>query len=153
MGDLARVAELEKACNPIPWTPSDLRAFTGTDVSNSGSNPGSVPGKIGRLAVLKGTEKGVGYICAQATGEEAEILVFGVDPEYRRRGIGRCLLFELKSALRSLECRSLFLEVREGNEAALSLYRSVGFAENGIRPRYYADTGEDAKILRWDLFG
>ena len=40
------------------------------------------------------------------------------------------------------------LEVRESNEPAKALYRRFGFEEEGVRPRYYAETGEDA-IIMW----
>jgi ribosomal-protein-alanine N-acetyltransferase len=60
-------------------------------------------------------------------------------------------LLDLNAFLKSLNCQNVFLEVRIGNAGALSLYRSVGFAESGIRKHYYADTGEDAQLMRWDL--
>ena len=40
------------------------------------------------------------------------------------------------------------LEVRPTNEAALCLYRSFGFATEGVRTGYYTDTQEDA-LLMW----
>jgi len=40
------------------------------------------------------------------------------------------------------------LEVRRGNQTALNLYRKVGFAAWRVRRNYYADTGEDALIMR-----
>jgi ribosomal-protein-alanine N-acetyltransferase len=39
------------------------------------------------------------------------------------------------------------LEVRAGNEAALSLYRKFGFDVVGRRPRYYQDNYEDALLM------
>jgi ribosomal-protein-alanine N-acetyltransferase len=43
------------------------------------------------------------------------------------------------------------LEVRVSNHAAAALYRKFGFREVGIRPRYYADNGEDARLMDLDL--
>ena len=42
------------------------------------------------------------------------------------------------------------LEVRESNAAARALYARSGFAEEGARPRYYAD-GETALLLGAEL--
>ena len=42
-----------------------------------------------------------------------------------------------KSAARR-SASEIFLEVRENNQAALSLYRQAGFLEVGRRPNYYA---------------
>jgi ribosomal-protein-alanine N-acetyltransferase len=38
----------------------------------------------------------------------------------------------------------VLLEVRPSNQAAIDLYRAFGFVTARVRPRYYADNGEDA---------
>ncbi len=43
--------------------------------------------------------------------------------------------------------KNMTLEVRESNEAARNLYRSMGFEDAGRRKRYYSDNGEDALIM------
>jgi ribosomal-protein-alanine N-acetyltransferase len=43
------------------------------------------------------------------------------------------------------------LEVRRGNAPAIALYRSRGYREVGVRPRYYAEDGEDALVMDKDL--
>jgi ribosomal-protein-alanine N-acetyltransferase len=45
----------------------------------------------------------------------------------------------------------VLLEVRASNAPALSLYRALGFEELYRRARYYADTGEDAVVMRLAL--
>ena len=47
--------------------------------------------------------------------------------------------------------RFITLEVRASNSAALQLYESGGFKRVGVRPRYYANDGEDAVIMLYDL--
>ena len=68
-------------------------------------------------------------------------------PSRRGEGIGRALLSECIRRAARAGSSLIFLEVRAGNEAALRLYRSMGFAFRGIRKGYYTDTGEDAVIL------
>ena len=41
----------------------------------------------------------------------------------------------------------IWLEVRPSNSAARALYRGAGFIEEGRRPGYYNDTGEDALLM------
>jgi ribosomal-protein-alanine N-acetyltransferase len=41
--------------------------------------------------------------------------------------------------------------VRRGNEAALQLYKSLGFRPVGVRPNYYVDEGEDAIVMVLDF--
>ena len=49
-------------------------------------------------------------------------------------------------ALRKAGAKQLFLEVDEANEAARSLYQSLGAVAVGRRPRYY-EHGADADIF------
>ena len=76
---------------------------------------------------------------------EYEIHTIGVDPAYQGRGIGRRLLDEL---LKIADGAVVHLEVRTDNEPAIALYRSVGFAEVGLRRRYYRISGADAYTMR-----
>lgn len=77
---------------------------------------------------------------------EYEIHTVGVDPAYQGRGIGRRMM----AALLDLAGPDgvVFLEVRTDNEPAISLYRSLGFVEVGLRRRYYRASGADAFTMR-----
>ena len=80
------------------------------------------------------------------TGER-EILSLVVDPANRRQGIGRALVeAELASCSKGT---TWFLEVRESNAAAISLYAAVGFTASGRRPGYYHDPAEAAIVMRF----
>jgi len=76
---------------------------------------------------------------------EDEEHTIGVDPAYQAHGIGRRLLKEL---LDFADGGVVSLEVRTDNEAAIALYRSFGFAQIGIRRRYYRVSGADAYTMR-----
>jgi ribosomal-protein-alanine N-acetyltransferase len=52
---------------------------------------------------------------------------------------------------RARACRLVTLEVRRTNAPAQALYRAMGFRQVGVRPRYYAEEGEDAIIMTLDL--
>jgi ribosomal protein S18 acetylase RimI-like enzyme len=47
--------------------------------------------------------------------------------------------------------REVLLEVRASNQRARDFYRSLGWNETGIRPRYYADPEEDAVLMSLKL--
>jgi ribosomal-protein-alanine N-acetyltransferase len=87
-----------------------------------------------------------GFLIARKAADEAEILTFCVAPACRNMGLGRALLETAVKELRSAGIRQLFLEVEEGNEAALKLYRSLGAVEVGKREGYY-EHGADAAIF------
>ncbi|COV17192.1 ribosomal-protein-alanine acetyltransferase rimI [Mycobacterium tuberculosis] len=93
----------------------------------------------------------VGYAGISRLGRtppfEYEVHTIGVDPAYQGRGIGRRLLRELLDFARG---GVVYLEVRTDNDAALALYRSVGFQRVGLRRRYYRVSGADAYTMRRD---
>ncbi|HLI34179.1 MAG TPA: ribosomal protein S18-alanine N-acetyltransferase [Terriglobia bacterium] len=89
----------------------------------------------------------VGFAALRRACDQAELLSLAVAPDYRRMGIGRALLREVIFRLESLSVRTLYLEVRPSNHAALSLYHSEGFMLNSIRHDYYNHPHEDAFVL------
>lgn len=78
-----------------------------------------------------------GFILIRTVADEAEILTLAVRPEARRRGLGAGLVRAGADAARARGADKLFLEVAEDNTAALALYRSAGFVEDGRRKGYY----------------
>lgn len=87
-----------------------------------------------------------GLLIARRAADEAELLTLGVVPACRRAGLGRALLTKALEDLRASGAATLFLEVDEGNAAALALYRSLGARPVGRRPGYY-ESGADAAIF------
>ena len=64
---------------------------------------------------------------ATETEKKGRIYMFGVDPDYRSRGIGKKALLAGLSYLKSKGVRIVELNVDSENEVAYALYRSVGF--------------------------
>ena len=91
-----------------------------------------------------------GMILARVASDEAEILTLAVHPGQRRQGIGSALMDAAKARAAALGAAAVFLEVAVTNDAARSLYAAHGFAEAGLRRRYYSDR-TDALVLRCTL--
>ena len=89
-----------------------------------------------------------GLVIFRIIADEAEILNLAVDPSWRRQGIASRLIEDAFAACKAAGVRTIFLEVRESNQAALNLYTRMGFTENGRRPKYYRKPVEDALVLR-----
>ena len=68
--------------------------------------------------------------------DEGELLLLGVAPDFRRRGIGKKLLDDFLARSREQGVSRVHLEVREGNPAVV-LYRHAGFTLAGRRTKYY----------------
>jgi ribosomal-protein-alanine N-acetyltransferase len=87
-----------------------------------------------------------GFLVARPVAEdERELLNLAVAPEFRRQGVGRDLL----AALLAEAPGSIFLEVRESNQAARNIYKSMGFQEVGSRPGYYEEPLEAAIVMKF----
>ena len=76
---------------------------------------------------------------------ECEVLNLVVAPEFRRRGVARQLLEPLLTEKQN----SIFLEVRESNQAARIFYKSMGLQEVSRRREYYENPGEAAIVMKF----
>ena len=76
-----------------------------------------------------------------------------VDPDYRRRGVGRALLAAAAEWGREHGIEKLELHVFPWNEGAIALYEAVGFRREGYRARHYLrdDGYADAILMALDI--
>ena len=100
-------------------------------------------------------ERLVGYagLRAPERGREADVQTIAVAEDARGRGIGRALMERMLGQARARGMREVFREVRADNPVAQGLYRSLGFAELGVRSGYYQPEGVDAIVMRLALGG
>ena len=87
-----------------------------------------------------------GFIVGRECGPEWELENVVVAASARRRGLGAQLVRELLNRARDRGAEVVFLEVRESNRAARTLYSRSGFVENGRRKSYYGEPEEDAVL-------
>ena len=106
----------------------------------------------GRAWAISEEQDVQGVVWFSLVEDEAEIIDIRVGDRFRRTGIGESLLTQSFEKLRLSEIRSVFLEVRSSNTAALALYAKLGFATIGRRESYYkaAAGREDALMMRCD---
>jgi len=64
-----------------------------------------------------------------------------VHPDYRQRGIARALTKKSMDHARERGAPEIWLHVREENERAIALYRSLGFLERARRTTWIAEPG------------
>ena len=131
--DLARILEIEEASFSTPWSRATFQRLL------SQANAGTL------VAVADGTV--VGYAVYWRVRDEVELGNLAVDPGHRRRGVARRLLHAVLASARREGATALYLEVRESNRAARSLYAGEGFRNVGRRRGYYRSPAEDALVL------
>lgn len=99
--------------------------------------------------VLEQHGQHLGHVVMQYILDEAHLLNIVIAVEQQGKGFGSLLLeFALQQA-QTRDCNSCFLEVRESNTPAHSLYERHGFNEIDRRRNYYptASGHEDALVM------
>jgi ribosomal-protein-alanine N-acetyltransferase len=137
--ELDTVVEIEQLSFPVPWA----RAAFADELARPWA----------RLELLRHAPTGrvLGYCNYWLVADELHILNLAVHPEARRRGHAARLLRHMLEEARRSHARVVTLEVRASNAAAAALYRKLGFREVGVRPKYYANDGEDALLMDLEL--
>jgi ribosomal-protein-alanine N-acetyltransferase len=88
------------------------------------------------LTLASMDDQPAGFALARTVVDESELLLLGVRPAFRSRGIGGALVQRTQAVALASGARILHLEVRQGNDA-LRLYNRIGFQEVGRRHGYY----------------
>jgi ribosomal-protein-alanine N-acetyltransferase len=89
-----------------------------------------------------------GFLVARIAADEAEILNTAVDPAHRRNGVGTLLLRAAISAAQAHNAKTIYLEVRESNRAAIAFYIKHGFVKAADRRAYYNSPTENAVVMK-----
>lgn len=98
----------------------------------------AMPG--GQLLIAKSGGVVVGFALSRGILDEEELLLIGTLQSARRMGVGRQLIAYLSQTCTELGRSTLFLEVRDSNNAYI-FYNSMGFQPIGRRQGYYKSTG------------
>ena len=136
--DVPAMARIERDSFEAPWSADEITR----DVTAGGNV---------YVAVALADEERAGYAEIRMIAGEGQIYNIAIASEFRREGIGEALLRHLIDKADADGCKLVTLEVRSGNEAAMELYKKLGFREVGRRKGYYAKGGEDAVLMDLDL--
>lgn len=130
--DIPQVAAIEKELFTQPWSE---QAFA-DELNNSTAS----------IVVAQAGGEIVGFADMREIAGECYINNIGVKASHRRKGIGRELMQALEdNATESAEF--ITLEVRQSNEAAIMLYKSMGYIKVGTRRGFYEQPTEDADLM------
>jgi ribosomal-protein-alanine N-acetyltransferase len=81
-------------------------------------------------------------------GTDGDVQTIAVAADHRGQGLGRALFGALLAEAGRRGVRSVFLEVRADNPVAQAMYRSFGFEQIAVRPRYYQPDDVDALVMQ-----
>ena len=131
IGDLEEVHAIENMSFKQPW---HLKSFYN-----------ELQKEYGFQLVVVIDNAVIAYLIAWLVVDEIHIANIAVHPKWRRMGIAEKLLTEIIQKYKMFH--RIWLEVRESNQAARSLYQKLGFCVAGVRKNYYSDQGEDAVLM------
>jgi ribosomal-protein-alanine N-acetyltransferase len=135
--DAAGLAALHGRALPPGWPAADFEA----SCANANRIVLKAEGGAGLL----------GFAMVQFAADEAEILSIAVAKEAQLRGIGSAILAACIAECEQKSIAYIYLDVAEGNAAALGLYGKFGFGVLARRPNYYQSgrsVPETALIMR-----
>jgi ribosomal-protein-alanine N-acetyltransferase len=107
----------------------------------------------GLVLVCEAGAQPVGFLAARQAADEAEILNIAVQRDFRRKGVASALLLAALNEFHRSAIARVFLELRESNLPAVSLYNRHAFAPSGRRKAYYHHPTEDAVCMLRKLTG
>ncbi len=129
---IKEIARLEKECFSTPWSEQTIE-----DAYKTGT----------RFFVAEKGNSVLGYVGISAILDEGYITNIAVFPEARQQGVASALLNSLFEFAKENSLSFISLEVRESNNAAISLYNKFGFKTEGKRKSFYSSPQEDALIM------
>ena len=80
-----------------------------------------------------------GYLLTFLRSDYADVDSLAVLPGYRRKGIGKALMRRSIASLRRRGFETVYLNVREDNDAAIRLYENLGFRKIRKMTGYFED--------------
>ena len=131
---ISDVALIEKLCFSEPWSEESLGLLLRD-------------GNFGVVCVNDG--RAVAYGGMTCCLDEGAVTNIAVHPELRRKGLGRQIVRAMLREAEKRGIKTVFLEVRESNSAARTLYASEGFLEIGRRKNFYRAPTEDAIAMAY----
>lgn len=131
--DIPAVVEIENQCFSLPWSKKSFEDSLSREDT---------------IFLVCEDEVITGYMGMYLSFDEANVTNVAVSPRYREKGYGESLVAAAKEEAKAAGAECIFLEVRQSNVPAISLYKKLNFEELGIRKKFYEHPVEDAIIMK-----
>ena len=171
--DIPRILEIEREAISPPWTHGALLSEMhnvdtffavwdeGTVLAHGATDACGMSGVTGMTGAtdatdaygatgtcgMFGTCNVLGFVILRRIADESELYQIAVDKAHRRRGLAAGLMSAALAWAGSCGINAVHLEVRESNDAAISLYKKHGFIQTARRKGYYSDPTENAIMM------
>lgn len=93
----------------------------------------------------------IGYGIMKCIYEDGELIRIAIDKSLRGQGIGSAFLHKLIQSAKGIGVEKVFLDVRESNKDAISMYEKLGFERYEVSKGFYREPVEDSIKFRKDI--
>ena len=135
---LSFVAEIERDTFSAPWSEKVIG-----DICLSEQGVGFV--------ALDGDGRVAAYVTAMVVPFEVQIANVATRADMRGRGLATRTIEALVEFAKVAGAEQISLEVRVSNEAAIGLYKKLGFLHAGVRRNFYTSPREDGAVMLLSL--
>ncbi|HUI84595.1 MAG TPA: N-acetyltransferase [Candidatus Binatia bacterium] len=143
--DFDRLWAIDQRCflPGIAYTPMELSGFVrkrhAITLVGEFQSPGCNDARTGQA------DRIAGFVVAHPVRRQyGRILTLDILPGARRSGLATALMSACEQRLRAVGCKEVYLETAVDNEAALRLYKKLGYQVLGTLPEYYSSHSLDA---------
>lgn len=137
--DIPVAVEIERECFSRPWSEQSFRESLSREDT------------VFLVCEEEETKTVQGYIGMYLSFDEADVTNVAVSANARRQGCGTLLVEAARTIAKEQGAAFMLLEVRVSNEAAIALYKKMGFEKIGIRKNFYDFPTEDAMLMNCNL--
>ena len=135
--DISALAEIERENFSFPFKEKDFLDIYESDISS--------------VLVARHNKQAVGYVSFTVIIDECQIINFATKNEFKRQGVGKKVMEALIEHAKKNGVAKIFLEVRESNFPAISLYEKYGFFKVGISKNHFASPRENAVLMNLEF--
>jgi ribosomal-protein-alanine N-acetyltransferase len=141
--DLQSVMQINRVCLPENYTD-----FFFVDLHQRFPETFIVAEENGRIIgyIMCRIEVGLSNYGLGGLVRKGHVVSVAVMPQSRRKGVAQAVIAKSLKGMEYYKAKQCFLEVRVTNEAAISLYKRLGFEVTRTINGYYSD-GEDAYVM------
>ena len=117
------------------WTPNSIRRCIRDPATN---------------VAVAATEHGAiaGFAVMRYKDDEAHLILLGVDPAFRRRGMASALIGWHEKAALTAGIGTVYVEARATNAEARALYRGLGYHEVQLVRGYYGGVENGVRLAK-----
>jgi [ribosomal protein S18]-alanine N-acetyltransferase len=151
LADIPAIITLERQClSAAHWTDDQYRNLFEAEATRGSARRLmlAIEKKSAAASMPDFATSLLGFLIARNIDCEWELENIAVSPAARRQGLATMLIEELLRHAHEARGESVFLEVRESNHLARTLYEKLGFSQSGCRRGYYPNPPEDGILYR-----